>query len=414
MYRKYRNLSWSPFKMLATTWQTLIKASPSLKFSLFISFSLSIRMKREREGNIQTRRRTKRVKCTKTEKATEKRKRVEEYKRVERKRVVESEMHPLEVVCTNPQILGTYFSPSLKSLCSVNSTMCLIVSRFMCERYIYSYDRGRFTHLEPKRIQVSHINIFLPPNLTHLYLSQSFNQPFDGSILPLTLLALFFGQAFNHQVPHLPLSLTSLQFGFYKQSPTFAYLAGCGEFNQKIDFLPPGLTHLTIGGYSFNQKVDSLPCTLTHLALGHGFNSSLDHLPPSLTHLTLNFSFNRLVDHLPRYLTHLTFGTQFDQPITCLPSSLTHLTLGQKFNQPLTHLPKGLLSLTLGSFFSQSLASLPPLLFRLQLWTHQLFCILSLLQSPPPSLLQLYVPKGYSHLPLLKDLDKKVVVDFLE
>ena len=98
-------------------------------------------------------------------------------------------------------------------------------------------------------------------------------------------------------------------------------------FNQPVDKLPAGLTHLELdSGSNFNQPVDKLPARLIELGLG-GDNIG---------------RFNQPVDKLPAGLKHLTLGTNFDQPVDKLPAGLTYLELhNDSFNQPVDKLPVG-------------------------------------------------------------------------
>lgn len=50
----------------------------------------------------------------------------------------------------------------------------------------------------------------LPPFLTHLCFGSNFNQPVNN--LPKSIVLLYFGREFKHPVNHLPPNLISLQF----------------------------------------------------------------------------------------------------------------------------------------------------------------------------------------------------------
>lgn len=93
------------------------------------------------------------------------------------------------------------------------------------------------------------------------------------------------------------------------------------EFNESVDNLPDGITHLTFR-YFFNQSVDNLPSSLTHLILGHHFNQSIDNLPSSITHLTLNFRFNKPINNLPSSLSELTLDRTYSLPLDKVPSTV--------------------------------------------------------------------------------------------
>ena len=95
-----------------------------------------------------------------------------------------------------------------------------------------------------------------------------------------------------------------------------ALLIGLGQDKFEIR-LPKG----------FNQQVDQLPTGITHLTLGAGFNQSVDQLHAGVTHLTFGYEFNQPVDQLRAGITHLTFGYLFNQPVDQLPAGITQLTV---------------------------------------------------------------------------------------
>ncbi len=96
------------------------------------------------------------------------------------------------------------------------------------------------------------------------------------------------------------------------------------EFNQPIDMLENfDITELMFGGGDhyrmypishFNQQVDNLPSTLTKLY----FNS--------------DSSFNHPINFLPTGLTFLSLGSDFNQPIDYLPAKLKYLCICSKNN----------------------------------------------------------------------------------
>jgi hypothetical protein len=105
------------------------------------------------------------------------------------------------------------------------------------------------------------------------------------------------------------------------------------SFNQSIDFLPDGVTHLQLGR-RFNKPIMNLPRTLTHLIIASNdiaycdFNQSLDYLPEGLEYLKirLNKVFNMPINNLPVGLKHLDFRCMmFYHPINNLPDGLESL-----------------------------------------------------------------------------------------
>jgi hypothetical protein len=96
----------------------------------------------------------------------------------------------------------------------------------------------------------------------------------------------------------------------------------------------PSLTHLTFG-YTFNQRVDALPPSLTHLlhlTFGQCFDQPVDALPLSLTHLTFGASFHHAVDKLPSYSPISSL-----QALGISPDHLTLLTLPASLCQLKAH-----------------------------------------------------------------------------
>ncbi len=121
-------------------------------------------------------------------------------------------------------------------------------------------------------------------------------------------------------------------------------------FNQSIDFLPDGVTHLHLGR-RFNKPIMNLPQTLKHLIIAANeiaycdFNQSLDYLPEGLEFLTikLNQVFKIPVNNLPASLKHLQFICKvFRHPINNLPDGLESLSIScfDYFNTH--HLPANL------------------------------------------------------------------------
>ncbi len=114
-----------------------------------------------------------------------------------------------------------------------------------------------------------------------------------------------------------------------------SHLSLTDDFNQVIAFegLPPHLLYLTFG--YFNQVIATgiLPPNLLHLTFGCNFNQIINVgvLPLNLSHLTFGYEFNQVIaiGVLPLNLSHLTFGYKFNQiiQIGMLPPILSHLHL---------------------------------------------------------------------------------------
>ena len=75
------------------------------------------------------------------------------------------------------------------------------------------------------------------------------------------------------------------------------------------------------------------------------------------------YDYNQIVNNLPEGITHLTFGKNYNQSLQKLPKSIIDITFGEKFNQPLINLPDGLKKISFYwlSLFNQriSAGSLP-------------------------------------------------------
>lgn len=121
-------------------------------------------------------------------------------------------------------------------------------------------------------------------------------------------------------------------------------------FNQVIDFLPEGITHLQLGR-RFNKPIMNLPRSLKNLVIAANeiqycdFNQSLDYLPEGLESLTLKLNqvFRLPIDNLPRGMKHLHFICKvFCQPINNLPEDLQTLVIAQFDYNNTHHLPAGL------------------------------------------------------------------------
>ena len=128
-------------------------------------------------------------------------------------------------------------------------------------------------------------------------------------------------------------------------------------FNQYIDFLPDGITHLQLGR-RFNKPIMNLPQTLIHLLIAANditycdFNQSLDYLPEGLQFLTIKLN------------------QVFKMPINNLPASLKHLYLYCKqFYHPINNLPDGLETLMINCFDYDNTHCLPTNLKKIQIFS---------------------------------------------
>lgn len=134
---------------------------------------------------------------------------------------------------------------------------------------------------------------------------------------------------YDNPLPTLPLGIKIINFEKYKGRAKYHFFS---VFNQDIDDLPHGITHLSLSE-CYNLPVDNLPVSLLYLKFGFRFNQLVRLLPCNLDHLIFGYEFDQEVNNLPINLTKLIFGHKFNQSINNLPSSLTQLTLGYKFNQ---------------------------------------------------------------------------------
>lgn len=119
------------------------------------------------------------------------------------------------------------------------------------------------------------------------------------------------------------------------------------SFNQHIDFLPDGITHLQLGRL-FNQPIMNLPGTLKHLIISANqvayccFSQSLDYLPEGLKSLIirLNLAFKLPINNLPIGLKYLALDFKsYHHPINNLPDGLEKLEIAQFDYENTHHLP---------------------------------------------------------------------------
>lgn len=117
------------------------------------------------------------------------------------------------------------------------------------------------------------------------------------------------------------------------------------QFNSNIDWLPEGITDLHLGMH-FNQPFNNLPSTIKRISIKKNndvgytnFNQPLDYLPPGLEELVISFNkeFNHPLNNLPPGLKKLLLiGYNYRQPINNLPDSLEEINIKQ-FDYENTH-----------------------------------------------------------------------------
>lgn len=285
----------------------------------------------------------------------------------------------------------------------------------------------------------------VPPSVTHLTFSDTFNEPIHE--LPATLIQLDLGRYFNNHIDSLP--------------PSLAHLFFSSNYNHPLPVLPTSLTHLMLGE-RFTYPLDTLPQSLVCLFLMGNYFYPLNNLlplqtiaifgycdtttlPPSITRIilpnwlpsppllpnltsvewraapTLPVYYKRFInstiidtksinfppsmthlnmENLPfdlpiivPFLTHLTLSYSYNQPLV-LPASLTHFTAGGSFNKPL-NLPSNLLHLELGYAYTHQIINFPTKLQYLKLgsnYQHHL-------DRLPASILHLHVDTQANSFP---------------
>ena len=121
-------------------------------------------------------------------------------------------------------------------------------------------------------------------------------------------------------------------------------------------------------GDKFNDNIDYLPEGITHLHLGRKFDKPLNNLPLSLKCLLIEANklnwcdFSQSLDFLPSGLEFLSIklSNKFNYPIDLLPSSLKYLYLGCKgFKHPINNLPCNLEELSIVNFDIKNTHDLP-------------------------------------------------------
>jgi FNIP Repeat len=117
---------------------------------------------------------------------------------------------------------------------------------------------------------------------------------------------------------HLPSSLTTFKWQSchtcnipIKLPPSITTL----DCKHQFSAYPPKV--VKVGSY---DGVHTLPNTTTHLECNHTFDQPFGPLPQSLLSIHFHISnFNQKVDNLPPNLTHIQFGTNFNQALIFFP-----------------------------------------------------------------------------------------------
>ncbi len=103
---------------------------------------------------------------------------------------------------------------------------------------------------------------------------------------------------------------------------------------------------------NYDDSIDWLPEGITHLYLGSHFNNSLDNLPSTIKHIIIkkyncagNTIFNMPLNKLPQGLETLEicYNTKFNKPLNNLPTSLKKLCMSCfNYKYTLNNLPDSL------------------------------------------------------------------------
>lgn len=223
----------------------------------------------------------------------------------------------------------------------------------------------------------------LPPSLTHLTISASYNGSFEHLPLSLTHLTIdgnyadyfYYHQPIQPLPPlSLPASLISLRLLQCKYEHSYDSLPSSLKIieiistqneTSKFKIFPPSLTTLSLP-HNMIQNYDNLPKTLKKLVLsGNQQGPVLDFLPASLIELTLYSDFNLPILNYPSTLTKIIFGDKFNQPVDNLPPSLVYVHFGAEFDQSVDALPPRISFIHFGTKFNHPVPKLPPSLIHL-------------------------------------------------
>lgn len=101
------------------------------------------------------------------------------------------------------------------------------------------------------------------------------------------------------------------------------------HFNQEIDNLPDGITHIYFGEM-FNQQINNLPNTITHIYFGDYYNKPLNYLPSTIKFIKFGLHYNLTLENLNFELEHISIPTFYENNIKNLPN-IKKLELGMNF-----------------------------------------------------------------------------------
>jgi len=231
-----------------------------------------------------------------------------------------------------------------------------------------------------------HFNQFLhnlPPALTHITFGYSFNKFISDNYFPLSLI-------------YLNLSLTN-NYKAYEFPSMVKYLI-LPNFDYKYHQMPRLCNFLTsiVFGNSFNQELEKnfLPSLLKRVNFNNEFNQPLQNLPQGLTHITFGDKFNQKVLHPKkikmicpkgRSSSNIIFPDEGEYSVmlyrdrakliipnnepqkSILPESVIYLKFGKMFNQKLI-LPPRLKVVSFGAMFDQIIDDLPETLKRIEIF----------------------------------------------
>lgn len=216
---------------------------------------------------------------------------------------------------------------------------------------VYEYDKVKNSPFYDniKFMKYKATNLDIPKKITHLTFENNFNEPIENKIddnISGNLISLDLGCNFNYPISEFIskcANIKDLRIGYW--------------FNQPLNKIPTGITHLTLGNSYRSSLKNILPNSLTHITFGDNFNESLENIIPSnIKALKFGFSFNQsITGFIPNGTTHLFFDWMFDKQITGnIPSSVIYLDVGRTTDTK--NLPQNLkyLGITCNSNFQTS------------------------------------------------------------
>jgi len=301
--------------------------------------------------------------------------------------------------------LDTPFPQSLESLtissCKIYIGKGILPEGLKTFHFEYDYEHELYAGMFPNsithltlcgRIDANNeqLDAILPKSLTKLNITQ-FLSPIPPRFLPESVEEIRMHPLFNSELMPgcLPSKLKKLIFNytsnFYIQPDlipaSVTYLSLSESLDQAfadtngLNFLPPNLTHLKMGGGDHSVRglgKDVLPKTLKYLWLPLiQFFVEPDTLPSSIETLFFNTSASVLVPNvIPPSVTKLVLLKGFHSEIQqyALPNSITNLSLRSRYGHPLPRnvLPESLNTLSI-SYFDLSNTYLPNSLTQLTL-----------------------------------------------